>query len=74
MNKHKLPIMSLMATVSLLGGWVEVVEESDGMYRVTIFDLYEHPQRLRCRSGDDEQLRAMLQSLLRSISGATGRL
>lgn len=76
MNKHKhirkLPIMSLMATVSMLGGWVEVVDQADGMYRVTIFEVDEHPMVLRCKGGDDEQLRAILHSLLRSISGSVG--
>lgn len=76
MNRHnnKLPIMSLMATVSMLGGRVEVVEEKDGFYRVSLLGIYEHPIRMRCKRGDDEQLRAILQSLLRSISGAVGPL
>lgn len=74
MNKHKLPIMSLLATASMLGGWVEVLEQEDGFYRVTFFDGDEHPHVLRCKGGDDEQLRAILQSLIRSISGSVGRL
>lgn len=72
-HNNKLPIMSLMATVTMLGGWVEVAEEGE-FYRVSIFDINEHPLRMRCKVGDDEQLRAILQSLLRSISGVFGRV
>lgn len=74
MKPGKLPIMSLLATVTMLGGWVEVKEDVDGFYCVSIYNVDDHPMRLRCRGGDDEQLRGILQSLLRSISGAWGPL
>lgn len=67
-------LFSLLATVTMLGGWVEVAEELDNIYRVTVFDVAAQPLILRCRHGDDEQLRAILQSLLRSISGSSLRL
>lgn len=66
---------SLLAKIGAMGGTIEVVQVAGGRYNLALF-MPSEPVAVWSVpfQGDDEQLRAILQSCLRSISRSPERL